>query len=70
MKSTTAVPSVIYAMGRIAVPFPSLSTEKQFAQLTSDTGGLINRQALQKCRNALRKSESLPDVSIVLDDDD
>jgi hypothetical protein len=43
-----AAPSFVYAIGRIEPRFPSLSVEKEFAQVTgrSQTGGLTDRQAL------------------------
>jgi hypothetical protein len=42
-------PSYVYAIGRIEARFPTMSTEKEFAQATgrSDTKGLTDRQTLQ-----------------------
>ncbi|MDH3601842.1 MAG: hypothetical protein OEU26_19705, partial [Candidatus Tectomicrobia bacterium] len=41
-------PSFVYALGRIEPRFPSLATEKEFAQATgrAETAGLTDRQAL------------------------
>jgi hypothetical protein len=45
----SAGPSFVYAIGRIEPRFPSLSVEKEFAQVTgrSETAGLTDRQATQ-----------------------
>jgi PatG Domain len=42
------MPAYVYAIGRIEPRFPSLSTEKEFAQATgrAETAGLTDRQAL------------------------
>jgi hypothetical protein len=47
--ATVAVPSYVYAIGRIEARFPRLSAEKEFAQVigTADTRNLTDRQALQ-----------------------
>jgi hypothetical protein len=44
----TAQPSFVYALGRVEPRFPSLTVEKEFAQVTSraETTGLTDRQAL------------------------
>src|SRR2546421_1070732 len=41
--------SYVYALGKIAPRFPSISIEKEFAQATgrAETAGLTDRQALQ-----------------------
>jgi hypothetical protein len=45
---TAATPAYVYAIGRIEPRFPTLSTEKEFAQATgrAETAGLTDRQAL------------------------
>jgi len=45
----TADVSYVYALGKIAPRFPSVSVEKEFAQATgrAETAGLTDRQALQ-----------------------
>jgi PatG Domain len=45
-----AMPSYVYALGRIGPRFPRLSVEKEFAQATgrADTSGLTDRQALRR----------------------
>ncbi len=47
--NTGSSPSWIYAIGRIEARFPSVSVEKEFAQVTGrvETKGLSDRQALQ-----------------------
>jgi hypothetical protein len=47
---TAAVPSYVYAIGRIETRFPRPSVEKEFAQATgrAETAGLTDRQAIQK----------------------
>jgi PatG Domain len=43
-------PSYVYAIGKVEPRFPSLSVEKEFAQITgrTETAGLSDRQALQR----------------------
>ena len=46
--SRAQTPEYVYAIGRIAPRFPTLSAEKEFAQATgrAETMGLTDRQAL------------------------
>jgi hypothetical protein len=55
--ATGGTPSFVYALGRIEARFPSLSVEKEFAQVSgrSDTAGLTDRQVM---RSILSKSEN------------
>jgi hypothetical protein len=48
--AASASPSYVYAIGRIEARYPRPSVEKELAQCTgrADTGGLTNRQSLQK----------------------
>jgi PatG Domain len=46
--AATAIPSYVYALGRVEPRFPRLAVEKEFAQATgrAETTGLTDRQAL------------------------